>query len=136
MINVYLKFNGQTREVLDFYHDVFRTEKPRIMNYGDYVPEGSKVPAEELRDWVMHAELEIYGSTVLFADEVETLTLGDSIDLSLSLPNKAEGERIFQALQDGGAVIIPPVETFYSPFHAAARDRFGVTWHLIVAAEQ
>lgn len=132
MINLYLKFNGNTGGVLAFYREVFRAEEPTIMLYGDYVPEGSKVPPEILCDWVMHAELVICGSLVLFADDVTTLTFGNNIDISINLPNKEEGERIFLALREGGEVILPPMETFYSPFHAAARDRFGVTWHVIV----
>lgn len=136
MINPYLSFKGNTREVLSFYSEVFNTKDPEIMNYGDYVPEGSTIPADELRDWVMHAQLEICGTTVLFADEVAPLSFGNNISLTVTYPSKEEGERVFLALSERGEVLLPPLETFYSPFHAAVKDRYGVHWHVIVGGEQ
>jgi PhnB protein len=105
------------------------------MNYGDYMPEGSKTPPELLRTWIMHGEMVICGTNIWFADEVASFTKGDSIKLSASVPTGKDAEAIFNALCDGGEVALPPTETFYSVFHAIVADKFGITWN-VVAEEQ
>ena len=34
-IDVYLNFNGNCREAAEFYAEVFKTEKPQIMTFGE-----------------------------------------------------------------------------------------------------
>jgi len=135
MINPYLVFSGNCKDALDFYHSVFPCEEPKIMYYGDYMPEGTETPPELLRTWVMHGEMVICGTNIWFADEAASFTKGDSIRLSATVPTGKEAKAIFDALCVGGAVTLPPTETFYSVFHAAVTDQFGVKWN-VVAEEQ
>lgn len=37
-VNAYLNFNGNCREAVEFYAEVFETEKPQIMSFGDSPP--------------------------------------------------------------------------------------------------
>ena len=34
-VDVYLVFNGNCREAVEFYADVFNTEKPQFMTFGE-----------------------------------------------------------------------------------------------------
>ncbi|MCL1913198.1 MAG: VOC family protein [Eubacteriaceae bacterium] len=131
MITPYLAFNGQCKDALDFYRGVFHCDEPKIMPYSDYMPEGSKTPPELLREWVMHAEMVICGTNVWFADEGTPPVVGDSIKLSVTVPTKAEAAAIFDALCGQGVVTLPPTETFYSVFHSAVIDKFGVEWNVV-----
>jgi PhnB protein len=135
MITPYLVFNGDCQAAISFYRSVFPCGKPRIMNYGDYMPEGSKTPPELLRAWIMHGEMEVCGTNVWFADEATPLAKGDSIKLTVKVPTGKEAMTIFDALCVDGTVSLPPTETFYSVFHAAVTDKFGVSWN-VVAEEQ
>ncbi len=135
MITPYLVFNGDCQEALDFYRSVFPCGEPKVMNYGDYMPEGSNTPPELLRTWVMHGEMEVCGTSIWFADEAMPFTKGESIRLSASIPTGKEAAAIFDKLCEGGKVTLPPTETFYSVFHAAVTDKFGVNWN-VVALEQ
>jgi PhnB protein len=135
MITPYLVFNGDCQDAMDFYRSVFPCDEPKIMNYGDYMPEGSKTPPELLRTWILHGELTICGTNVWFADEATPYIKGDSIRLSASVPTGKDAEAIFDALCVGGTVSLPPTETFYSVFHAAVTDKFGISWN-VVAEEQ
>lgn len=101
------------------------------MLYGDYMPEGSRTPPELLRTWVMHAEMTILGTNVWFADEAAPPALGDHIRLTASVATGKDAAKIFGALSDGGRVTLPPTETFYSVFHAAVTDKFGVIWNIV-----
>ena len=101
------------------------------MPYGDYMPDGSKTPPELLRDWVMHGEMVICGTNVWFADEVISPTNGDNIKLSVTVSTGKEALNIFDALCVNGKVTLPPTETFYSVFHAAVTDKFGINWNVV-----
>ena len=131
MITPYLVFHGDCQAALDFYRTVFPCGEPKIMNYGDYMPEGSMTPPELLRTWVMHGEMEICGTNLWFSDEATPFTKGESIKLSASVPTGKEASAIFDALCEGGTVTLPPTETFYSVFHAAVTDRVGVNWNVV-----
>jgi PhnB protein len=131
VITPYLVFNGDCKIAMDFYREVFRCDEPKILPYGDYMPEGSKTPPELLRTWVMHGEMVICGTNVWFADEASPGSKGDNIKLTAIVPSAKGAAAIFDALSDGGEVTLPPTETFYSMFHAAATDKFGVNWNIV-----
>jgi PhnB protein len=101
------------------------------MNYGDYMPEGSKTPPELLRTWIMHGEMEICGTNIWFADEANPPIKGDSVKLTAKISTGKEAKAIFDVLCIGGNVTLPPTETFYSVFHAAVTDKFGVNWNVV-----
>ena len=95
------------------------------------MPEGSKTPPELLKNWVMHAEMEICGTNVWFADEATPARNGDNIRLSASVSSGEGAKKIFEALSEDGEVTLQPTETFYSVFHAAVTDKFGINWNVI-----
>ena len=131
MITPYLTFNGNCKDALNFYRSVFHCDEPRVMPYGDYMPEGSKTPPELLRTWVMHAEMAVCGTNVWFADEAVPSEIGSNIKLSVTVPTGREAAAIFDSLCADGEVTLPPTETFYSVFHAAVTDKFGVIWNVV-----
>ena len=131
MVTPYLTFKGKCKDALDFYHAVFRCDEPKVIPYGDYMPEGSKTPPELLRNWVMHGEMIICGTNVWFADEAMPPVIGDNIKLSVTVPTGEDAAGIFAALCDCGEVTLPPTQTYYSVFHAAVTDKFNVNWNVV-----
>lgn len=131
MIMPYLIFNGNCKDASEFYRVIFQCEEPKVMPYGEYMPEGSKTPPELLKNWVMHAEMEICGTNVWFADEATPARNGDNIRLSASVSSGEGAKKIFEALSEDGEVTLQPTETFYSVFHAAVTDKFGINWNVI-----
>ncbi len=131
MITPYLVFNGDCQDVMDFYRSVFPCGEPKVLNYGDYMPEGSKTPSELLRAWIMHGEMTICGTNVWFADEAMPVSRGGRIKLTATVPTGKEAAAIFDVLCAGGNVTLPPTGTFYSVFHAAVTDKFGVNWNVV-----
>ena len=131
MITPYLVFNGDCKNAMDFYRSVFPCGEPKVLNYGNHMPEGSKTPPELLRTWIMHGEMTICGINVWFADEATPVARGDSVRLTATVSTGKEAASIFDALCEGGKVTLPATETFYSVFHAAVTDRFGVNWNVV-----
>jgi len=131
MITPYIVFNGNCQGAMDFYRSIFPCGEPKILLYGDYMPEESKTPPEFLRTWVMHGEMVICGTNVWFADEAAPVGRGEKVKLSVTLQTGKEAADVFDALCADGKVTLPPTETFYSVFHAAVVDKFGVNWNVI-----
>ena len=65
---MHLYFNGNCREAVEYYAQVFETEKPQIMAFGDNPPNPEFPLPEEARNLVMHSRLNINGSNVMFSD--------------------------------------------------------------------
>jgi len=131
MVTPYITFNGDCKDAMDFYRAIFRSDEPNVMPYGEYMPEGSETPPELLRTWIMHGEMVICGTNVWFADEAIPATKGNNIKLSATVQTGKEAKDIFDALCVNGEVTLPPTETFYSVFHAAVTDKFGVNWNVV-----
>ncbi len=52
----------------------------------------------------------------------------NGFDVSLHYDDAAEARRIFDALSEGGRVIMDFAPTFWSPGYGAFIDKFGVPW--------
>ncbi|WP_246240407.1 VOC family protein [Anaerocolumna sedimenticola] len=132
MVNVYLIFNGNCREAVEFYAEVFGTDMPQIMTMGD-APEDPDYPvSEENKKLIMHARLNISGSYVMFSDNVagSAFTQGNNISLAVVHNNVDEIKNWFEKLKDGGKVEMELQETFWSKCYGSLTDKFGIHWQL------
>ena len=132
MITPYLFFEGRTEEALEFYRKALGAEVQMLMRFKDSPEPGHTPPGAENK--VMHSSLRIGDATVMASDgHCQGKPSFQGISLSLSVPDAAEAERVFNALADGGQVQQPLVETFFSPRFGMVADRFGVPWMVVVA---
>lgn len=137
MVIPYVVFNGNCKDAIAFYQKVFRSDGLKALPYGDYVPEGIETPPANLCDWIMHAEMQICGANFWFADEVRTDDIpvgrisGAAVRLTVTVPTAAIGKEYFDQLKEGGQVTLFPTETFYSTFHAAITDSYGIGWNIV-----
>lgn len=131
-IEVYFIFDGNCREAVEFYADVFGTERPRIMTFGDSPQNPSFPLPEEAKDRVMHAELYIQGSHVMFSDTFpgSPYSVGNNISLAVISSDQDEIKSYFGKLSEGGTVSMELQETFWSKCYGSLTDKFGVNWQL------
>ncbi|MDO3678229.1 VOC family protein [Paenibacillus ehimensis] len=129
-VNVYLTFNGNCREAVEFYAEAFGTEKPQIMAFGDAPPNPEYPLPEEAKHLVMHARLTINGSIVMFSDTFPgtPFTAGNNISLSVVSKNIDEIKTYFNKLKEGGNVGMDLQETFWSKCYGQLTDKFGIPW--------
>lgn len=131
-IEAYINFNGNCREAVEFYADVFGTEKPEFMLYRD-MPEGddSFPVTEENADLILHTSLEIEGSEVMFSDIPPgmPLTIGNNISLVIIGTDMEKLKTMYnRILEDGGTVGMELQETFWARLYGYVIDKFGVGW--------
>lgn len=129
-VDVYLNFNGNCREAAEFYAEVFGTEKPQIMTFGETPPDPSFTLPEEAKNLVMHTRLNISGSNVMFSDVFPGMPFvqGNNVTLSIVTENLDEIKTWFNKLKEGGKVTMDLQETFWSKCYGNLTDRFGIGW--------
>jgi len=129
-IHPYLNFPGNCREAVAFYAEVFQTEKPHIMTFGDVPADPSYPLPEEAKNLVMHTRLNIAGSTVMFSDTFPGMPLveGNNMSLAFVSPNKDEVVARFNALSEGGTVVMELQETSWAKLYGSVRDKYGIEW--------
>jgi PhnB protein len=129
-IDVYLNFNGNCREAVEFYAQVFGTDKPKMMTYGE-APANPEYPLpEEAKKLILHTRLNIFGSNVMFSDVFPGMpfVVGNNISLAVVTDNLDELQSAFHKLKEGGKVEMELQETFWSKCYGSLTDKFGVQW--------
>ncbi len=131
-LEVYLNFNGNCREAVEFYAKVFEQEQSQIMTFGDIPPDPEFPIPDEAKDLVMHTFLKIQGSTVMFSDTPLWMPFvaGNNISLVISSENEDEIRSFFNKLKEGGIVVMDLQETFWSKCYGFVTDKYGVGWQL------
>ena len=134
-VEPYLFFDGRCEEAIEFYRKALGAEVTMLMRYKESPeppPPGMIPPGSENK--VMHSNLRI-GETMVMASDgnCQGKPSFQGFSLSVTAPNAAEAERMFNALADGGQVQMPLGKTFFSPCFGMVADRFGVSWMVYVA---
>jgi len=129
-LDVYLNFNGNTREAVQYYAKVFQTDEPKIMTFGDVPQDPSHPIPEEAKSLVMHTNITILGSKVMFSDVFPGMPFqqGNNISISLTTNNEEQLKDWFLQLKDGGKVVMELQETFWAKLYGGVVDKFGIEW--------
>ena len=132
-LDIFLNFNGNCREALDFYADVFKSNVLGLMTYGDAPPSEGYVTPESEKNKIMYASVNIGGSNVMFSDAPEGMPhiVGNNVVLTVNATERAEVERLFEALNSDPSQSVPPQQTFFADYFAMAADKFGTIWNII-----
>mgnify|MGYP002866965052 FL=1 len=136
-VSTYLNFNRNTEEAFNFYKSVFGTEfQGEITRMGDVPPmDGEPAFPEEDKNLVMHIMLPILGGHQLMGTDAPesmgfTLNMGNNMHINLAPDTRAETERIFNALSEGGQVTMELADMFWGDYFGSFIDKFGVPWML------
>lgn len=141
-INPYINLAGDTEKAFEFYKSIFGGEftggimrwkdMPHTDGEGCAGAEGRKLTEAE-GEKVMHVALPIGDGNVLMgADSIEGFgprhIAGNNFSLSLNTDSKEETERLFNALSEGGAAVMPLADSFWNSYFGMCIDKFGINW--------
>lgn len=134
-VSTYLNFPRNTEQAFLFYKSVFGTEFfGNIMRHSDIqTPPGTPPLPDEDRNLIIHIELPILGGHVLMGTDAPesmgfTVTMGNNLFINLEPDTRAETDKLFAALAEGGSVGMALQEMFWGGYFGSLTDKFGVQW--------
>lgn len=126
-INPYLSFNGTCAEAFKFYEQALGGQILFSMTWGE-MPGADQFPAET-HSRIMHINLKVGEQSIMGADAPpDRYEEPKGMSVSIHVKDKAEGDRVFKSLSEGGNVTMPFEQTFWSPGFGMCVDRFGIPW--------
>lgn len=123
----YLHFQGTCAEAMAFYADLFGASDLFIQRYREMPGAPPELAGSDL---VMHSVM-VVGGLLLMGSDFPPGVEGEpqaAVSISRSAPDLATAQRLFDALAEGGAVVMPLQPTFWSTGFGLVRDRFGTHW--------
>ncbi|MEU5252793.1 VOC family protein [Streptomyces longwoodensis] len=124
-LNPYLTFDGDAREAMEFYREVFGGSLT-LSTFGEFGLEGT--PHAER---IMHGMLETGSGFALMGGDLPPGTefsAGSNFAVALSGDDDAELRGYWEKLSDGGSVSVPLEKQMWGDVYGACTDRFGVPW--------
>lgn len=128
-ISPYLNFNGNCREAMHFYKDIFGGELS-LMAVKE-TPMAAQCPAGS-EDQIMHSSLNS-GSFMLMASDMlsgDTYQPGNNFSLTVNCGSEDEIRSLFDKLADGGQVYEPLRQQFWGALFGMVTDKYGTRWML------
>ena len=131
-LEMFITFDGDCREALEFYAKVFKTEAGNLMTYGDAPPDPDYSVPEADKDRIMYAGLPFGGMVVMFSDIPSggEYVKGNNICPTIGSDDKDEIARLFNELKEGGEVYMDLAPTFFSELFCMVEDKYGVIWQI------
>lgn len=132
-LSPYLNFPGTTEEAMTFYEKALGGKLTEIHRFGT-IPGSEQLP-DAVKNRVMHVALELPGGgRIMASDTMEGMgpphVVGTNVSLSIHPSSRAEADRLFAALADGGVVGMPLADQFWGDYYGHLTDRFGIQWML------
>ena len=130
-LNPYLIFDGNAREALEHYRDVFGGELA-LSTFGEFGAADGVVA-----DQIMHGQLDTpAGFTLMASDKApgSSYDPGDAIAISLAGDDAADLRRYWERLADGGTVTLALEQQMWGDEFGQLNDRFGVPWMVNISA--
>jgi PhnB protein len=122
----YLTIPRRTREALDFYKRVFGGEVLALMTFGEMDPN-----AGEMADSVMHSHFKSDAVEIMISEGMpdDESNPTAAVSLALMCADRAEQDRHFNALSQGGTVRMPLNDVPWGRYGEVI-DPFGFRWLL------
>ncbi|MBU6489112.1 MAG: VOC family metalloprotein YjdN [Burkholderiales bacterium] len=129
VVQPYLYFYGRCDEALAFYEQALGAQVTFKMRNKEAPPEYAA--QGEAGERIMHASFKVGQNTLMATDGMPSDTATPKyagFSISLSLDNVSKGEKIFNALAQGGEIRFPWQSTFWAKGFGMVTDKFGVPW--------
>jgi len=134
-INVYLTFDGNCRQAMEFYKTCFGGEL-FTLPFSEGPPE-LKLPKKS-KNRILHSKLVSGGVELMASDAMPGMKFkrGNNFSVSVDCDTREELERIFAAVGKRGKVTMPLQDTFWGARFGMIADKFGISWMLNLEKEK
>ena len=128
-ISTHLSFDGTCREAFSFYESVLGGKIVTMLTYGESPMSTSVQP--NWHEKIIHATLMLQDGVLSGADAAPgEYEKPNGFQILYQPETPEESRRVFNGLAEGGKVVIPVQQTFWSTCYGALVDRFNVPWEI------
>lgn len=134
----YLMMNGNAKEAIQFYEKALEAQVLFNSTFGE-MPENPDFPLpESAKDLVSHAMIKVGEAELMFSDTFpgQPVQSGSQVTICIGTNDVEKSKQFFNALQDGGQVIMPLQETFFSPAYGIVTDKFGIPFQIYTEGKE
>lgn len=126
-INPYLHFEGRCEEAFKVYEKALGGKIVAMLPH-EGTPAAEHVPTEWQKK-ILHARLEVGGEAIMGTDVApQQFARPQGFSVSVTVKTKADAEKVFNELANGGTVTLPLQATFWSIAFGMVTDKYGVPW--------
>ena len=127
-ITPYLSFNGNAKEALELYKEVFHGE---VVEYQTYGEANFPIPPE-VEQLIIHAKFQKDEFYIMISDSFpgQAYEVNNNISLAVELESEMEIQIIYEQLSRNGSVLMELQDTFWGTKYAKVQDAYGVIWDL------
>ncbi|EEM03718.1 hypothetical protein bmyco0003_39840 [Bacillus pseudomycoides] len=131
-INPYLVLDGNGQEAVKFYEHALDAKVEVIQTFGEMPENPEFTVPDEVKDRVLHAHLKVGNTDLMISDTFpgQPYQIGSQVTVAIRISDAEKAKEVFEKLQDGGQVIMPIQETFWSPAYGQVKDKFNVEWQV------
>ncbi len=137
-VDLFVNFNGNCREAVSFYAEVFGKDMPEFMTFGD-APQDPEYPLDDqTKGLVMYTALSIHGTNIMFSDIPPEMPFiaGNNISIAIVSKDTEETKTLFHKMKEGATIIMDLQETFWSKCYGYLTDKFGISWQFSLSSEE
>ncbi|WP_312369136.1 VOC family protein [Lachnoclostridium sp.] len=131
----YLNFDGNAAQAIDFYSEVFNSDKVKMIKFKDFPQDPNYPLPENELNMIMESSIEFAEGMIMMSDITPSmkkttgeLVKGNNMLISIIIEDKQALEKYFSNLSVGGYVIMPLSNTPWSSCFGMLVDKFGITW--------
>lgn len=125
----YLTFDGNCAQAMQFYERVLNGKVQMMMKMKD-APEPCADLPSGADERIMHACVVLDGAMLMASDSMPGHPYEGmkGFAVTLNYPSPEAARPVFEALSEGGQVMMPLGETFWAQAFGMLTDRFGTPW--------
>ncbi|MCM3781542.1 VOC family protein [Neobacillus mesonae] len=134
----YIMLNGNAIEAIEFYKKALNAEVLFKQTFGQAPENIQNTMPIDAKDRVAHSILKIGEFEIFVADtEPDQQTQpGDRLSICITTNEIEESKQIYENLKQGGQVIMPLQEVYFSPAYGMVKDKFGITFQMFTTRQR
>jgi PhnB protein len=129
-VSLFLNFNGNCREAVNYYAEVFGSEPSKMMTFGEMPPDPKFPMPEEAKNLVAYIDVKVQ-DLILMCSDVSPGTpfvQGNNITICIGSTDMELVDTLFSKMKEGGTVTMELQKTFWSKKYGMLVDKFGIPW--------
>lgn len=128
----FIMLDGGALDAIAFYEQALDAKVVFKQTFGEAPGEAGQAVPEQARDRLAHSVLKVGGTDLFVADTDPgaRFAQGNQVNICITVADKEQALKYYEALKEGGQVDLPLQEIHFSPAYGMVTDKFGVTFQI------